>query len=74
MEYKLTEARQEAVKVADDKKSINVDYTIIGEAIDGEIKLPIKEGCTINLPIPYGLADQAQIEVIKWFNNKYKIQ
>lgn len=72
MEYKLLKAKQESVKVSADKKSIDVDYTIIGEAIDGDINLPINEGCTINLPIPEGLVEQAEVKVLEWFNNKYK--
>lgn len=74
MEYKLINAKQEAVKVSEDKKSINVDYTITGQAVDGDIVLPINDGCTINLPIPEDLVDQAEKKVIEWFNNKYKSQ
>lgn len=72
MIYNLKSAKQESVKVSEDKLSISVDYTIFAEAVDGEIIIPINDGCTVTVAIPAGLANEAENKVMQWFNNKYK--
>ncbi len=77
MKYNLVNAKQEAVKVSEDKKSINVDYTMTIEAVDENIKdekdnplkVPISEGITVSVaPQDFLQADKKAQE---WFDNKY---
>lgn len=75
MKYELISIKQEAVKISDDKKTINVDYTITGKATDGEIELPINTGTTIeNVPLSLGeeIPPYLEKKATEWFLNKYK--
>lgn len=74
MEYKLISAKQEQVKLSEDRKTFSIDYTVTGEAIDSDIILPINTGITIsNIPLSLGeeIPNFAETKVVEWFNNKY---